>query len=638
VRAKEKRSMQSRILALAIAGILSIPASVHAEAATDLDEVVVTATRTQVALADSLFPVQVIDHDEIVRSQARSLTDLLRGRAGIDIGNQGGLGKNSTVFMRGTESDQVLVLIDGVRVGSVTAGLTAFQDLPVDQIDRIEIVRGPRSSLYGSEAIGGVIQIFTRRDDGAFVPRMRVGIGSHGLREGSAGIGGGGERGWFGADVAYQRTDGINACRGRAPDPGNPSDFGAGCAVDEPDRDGYRNSSLNLRGGVRASDTVELQATALRAQSRNEFDGSFLNLAENVQQVLGAKLAWTPSDRIDVTAQLGRNDDRSENFLDDAAGRRTRRGNFDTSRRTASLQADFGVAAGQLLSAGADWQRDAVDSDTAFDVARRDNTGVFVEYQGTFGAHRLQASVRSDDNEQFGQHTTGGIGYGLAFGDGYRFTANYATGFKAPTFNDLYYPFFGKPDLRPEESKGTNIGIARYTQRYSWTLNAYETRIEDLISYDSSIFLPNNIDRARIRGVELTFDTTVGRWDVSTQLSHADPRNRTPDRGGSTNANRGNVLARRARNTGRIDVDRAFGALRFGASLKGAGHRFDDAANTVRLGGHATLDLRVAYAFDPDWTLEARVDNAFDRDYETIAWYNQPGRGYGLSLRWTPAR
>jgi len=632
--------MQSRILALAVAGLLSAPALAHAEAATDLDEVVVTATRTRVALIDSLFPAQVIDHDEIVRSQARSLPDLLRGRAGIDIGNQGGPGKLGNVFMRGSEADQVLVLVDGVRVGSVTAGLTAFQDLPVDQIDRIEIVRGPRSSLYGSEAIGGVIQIFTRRDDGAFTPRLRVGIGSHGLREASAGIGGGSKRGWFGADVAYQSTDGINACRGTASAPGAP--FGAGCFVDEPDRDGYRNSSVNLRGGVHAFDTLELQANALRAQSRNEFDGSQYggNIAENVQQVLGAKLAWTPSDRVGVSAQIGRNDDRSENFFDDDGGSR-RVGNFDTSRKTASLQADFKLDARNLLSAGADWQRDAVESDTAFDVTRRDNTGVFAEYQGTFGAHRLQASVRNDDNEQFGSHATGGLGWGMAFAGNFRVTANYATGFKAPTFNDLYYPFFGKPDLRPEKSKGLNVGIAQYAQRYSWTLNAYETRVDDLISYDSSIFLPNNVDQARIRGVELTFDTTLGKWDVSVQASHTDPRNRThcsDDAIAAGSCSFGKLLARRARDTGRIDLDRTLGALRFGASLKGAGHRFDDAANTVRLGGYATFDLRASYAFNPDWTLEARVDNVFDRDYETVAWYNQPGREYGLSLRWAPAR
>src|SRR5690606_22684894 len=370
-------------------------------------------------------------------------------------------------------------------------------------------------------------------------------------------------------------------------------------------------------------------------------DGSIFggNIAQNVQQVLGAKLQWTPSDRVGIAFQLGRNDDRSENTFDDHAGSRVGVGHFDTSRRTASLQADFDLDPRNLLSAGADWQRDAVESDTAFAVTERDNTGVFVEYQGRFGAHRLQASVRSDDNEQFGQHTTGGIGWGMGFDGGLRLTANYATGFKAPTFNDLYYPFFGKPDLRPEESKGYNLGVARYAQRYSWTLHAYETRVDDLISYDSSIFLPNNVDQARIRGIELTVDATLAGWDLSVQLSHADPRNRTrrnPD--GTDNANFGNLLARRARDTGRLDVDRTFGRFAFGASLKGAGHRFDDAAKAVRLGGYATFDLRASFALGTDWTLEARVDNAFDRGYETVAWYNQPGREYGFSLRWAPVR
>ena len=287
--------MHLRSLSFAIA--LALPAIASAQSATDLDQVVVTATRTESSIADSLFPVQVIERDEIERSQARSLPDLLRGRAGIDVGNQGGNGKISTLFLRGTESDQVLVLVDGVRIGSATAGLVSFQDIPVEQIDRIEIVRGPRSSLYGSEAVGGVIQVFTRHDQGAFAPRFRIGIGSHNLREASVGFGGSGERGWYGADFAWQRTDGINACNGSAT-------LFAGCFVDEPDRDGYRNASLNLRGGIDLGETLKLEAHALRAEAFNEFDGSLYggNEADNVQQALSAKLAWTPSRRIAVTA------------------------------------------------------------------------------------------------------------------------------------------------------------------------------------------------------------------------------------------------------------------------------------------------------------------------------------------------
>jgi vitamin B12 transporter len=619
--------MSLRSLSLAIA--LALPAAASAQSATDLDQVVVTATRTESSIADSLFPVQVIDRDTIERSQARSLPELLRGRAGIDFGNQGGAGKLGTLFLRGTESDQALVLVDGVRIGSATAGLVSFQDLPVEQIDRIEIVRGPRSSLYGSEAVGGVIQIFTRRDQGAFAPHFRVGIGSNNLREAGAGFGGSGERGWYGADFAWQRTDGIDACRGTAGDADNP--FGAGCYVDEPDRDGYRNASLNLRGGVDLGDTVKLEAHALRAEAFNEFDGSLYggNEADNVQQALSAKLAWTPSERVALTAQLGRSDDDSENAFNDHAGSTIHVGNFDTHRYTASLQGDFGLAEGQALSAGADWQRERIDSNTPFDVTGRDNTGVYVEYLGKFGAQQLQASLRNDDNEQFGSHATGSLGWGMAFGDGFKLTASYGTAFKAPTFNDLYYPFFGNHELKPESSRSANIGVSRHGERWGWTLDAYETRVDDLISYDSSIFLPNNIDKARIRGVEFTVDASLGGWDLDAQLSHTDPRSRS----GFTE---GNLLARRARDTGRIDVDRAFGAFRFGATLNASGPRYDDAANTVRLGGFATTDLRFEYAFADAWTLQARATNIFDRHYETVAWYNQPGREFGLGLRYAP--
>ncbi|CAN5637285.1 TonB-dependent vitamin B12 receptor [soil metagenome] len=626
--------MQLHSLSLAVALALASPLVIAQDAstATDLDEVIVTATRTAIPLADSIAPAQVITRAEIERSQAHSLPALLRGRAGIDIGNQGGIGKLSTVFIRGSESDHVLVLVDGVRVGSATAGLVSFQDLPVEQIERIEIVRGPHSSLYGSDAIGGVIQIFTRRHRGAIAPRFRVGVGSHGLREASAGIGGGvGGTGWFGVDVATQQTDGIDACRGTASAPGAP--FGAGCFVDQPDRDGYRNRSLGLRGGVELTESLTLEATALRADSDNQFDGGIFggNEAENVQQALGARLAFAPTQAFALTLRGGRSDDRSNNYFANAAsGTRSFVSTFDTRRHTASAQADITVADAQLLSLGIDWQRDAIESTTAFAVRRRDNLGGFIEYQGRFGVHDLQASLRNDDNDQFGNHTTGSLGWGWSVTDDLRATASYGTGFKAPTFNDLYFPFFGNPDLRPERSKSFNAGLRGTSAGWAWTLDGYQTRVDDLVTFDAAIFLPNNVERARIRGAELTFDGRVAGWTLSTQLSHTDPRNRTPG------TNFGNVLARRARNSGRIDVDRAFGNWRLGTTLNAAGARFDNAANTVRLGGHATLDLRLEHAFSPAWTLQARATNVFDRDYETVAWYNQSGREFGLSLRYAP--
>jgi len=616
-------------LALAVALGLPLSALAHG-ATTDLDKVVVTGTRTEVALEDSLVPAQVITREEIERSQARSLVDLLKGRAGLGYSNQGGLGKLTTFNIRGTESDHVLVLVDGIRIGSATAGLAMFQDLPVDQIERVEIVRGPRSSLYGSEAIGGVIQIFTRRGGPGLTRHLRIGGGSHGLREASGGFGYRGERGWIGADAAYQETDGINACRGSGT-------LFQGCFTDEPDDDGYRNVSLNVRGGYRLTDTLVLEGHALNADAFNEFDGSIYggNEGDNVQQVLGGKLAWTPSARTTVTAQVGRASDKSDNhFADAAAGTRTYVSTFDTRRDTASLQGDVAFGERHLLTAGADWQRDEVTSSvdyvndtTGVPVDSRDNTGVFVEYQGRFGAQQVQASVRNDDNDQFGSHVTGNLGWGLGFGKGFRLSATAGTGFKAPTFNDLYYPWSGNALLEPERSKSLNLGLAQYGDAWNWALDVYETRIDDLIALDAN-WLPDNIEKARIRGAELTGAVTVAGFDIAAQVSHVDPRNRT------AGGNHGNLLARRARNTARVDVDRAFGGFRIGLTANGASHRYDNAANTVRLAGYGTLDLRLEYAITDAWSVQARAGNVFDREYETIAWYNQPGREYGLSLRY----
>lgn len=608
---------QFRTLSLAL--LVALPAVAAAEQqATDLDQVVVTSTRTPIPLTDAIAPTQVIDRETIERSQARSLQDLLRGRAGINLTNSGGPGKQTSLFLRGTNSSHTLVMIDGVKVNTADFAAAALQDIPVDQIDRIEIVRGPSSSLYGSEAIGGVIQIFTRRDQGGFAPRLHAAAGSHGLLEGGMGFGGAGERGWFGTDLSYQRTDGINACRGSAT-------LFQGCYADEPDRDGYRNRSLNLRGGYTLSDTLSVEASALRAEGENEYDG-FYNYTESVQQVFSGKLRYTPSERIAVTLNAGRSDNEADNYSDGVYASTN-----NTHRDVASLQGDFGLAAGQLLSAGVDWAQDHLDSSTEYAVDSRDNTAVFLQYQGNFGAHQLQASLRNDENDQFGNHTTGTLGWGMALGEGLRLTATYGTGFKAPTFSDLYDPWSGVPNLKPEESESFNVGLARSGAQWNWALDVFQTDFDDLITYDSTTFMMAQVEKARIRGAEFTVDTTFAGWDLSTQLSHVDPRNRT------IGMQYDNLLARRPRYTGRIDIDRGMGDWRIGGTVNAAGKRFDDAANAVELAGYSTVDLRVEYLLSPAWTLQARATNVLDRDYETVAWYNQPGREYGLRLKYQPA-
>ena len=612
--------MNIRLSATAVAVAAAFPfvVSVPASAATEGETVVVTATRTARTVADSLASVSVITREEIEAKQARSSIDLLRGMPGVSIGNNGGFGKNTSIFLRGTESDHLLVMIDGIKIGSATSGAAALQDIPVEQIERIEIVRGPRSGLYGSEAIGGVIQIFTRRGGGPLTPTFSAGIGSDETWRTSVGLSGGGENTWFSATLSGLETEGFNACRGS---------FSGGCFADEPDDDGYRNFAGSARAGVRLAGGGELDFNWLRSESENEFDGTFQNEGESTQEVYGGRLKFSPLAAWDVRLSAGLARDDSENFLDGEFASR-----FKTERETLTWQNDLQVAADHLLTVGYDWQKDKITSDTPFPVRSRDNEAVFVQYLADIGAHTWQLSGRADDNEQFGTHRTGSIGWGYEFSRTLRTFASYGTAFKAPTFNELYFPFFGNPDIDPEKARNVELGLAGSPTWGNWSASVYRMEIDDLISYDAAIQKTNNIDSARIHGFEGTIGTNVIGWDVNASVTLLDPENRA--RGTS----RGNVLPRRAEQSARVDIDRAFGALRLGASVVAQGRRFDDVRNTRRLDGYATVDLRAEYAFHRDWRLQGSVENVFDKDYETASFFNQQDRAVFVTVRYEPKR
>ncbi len=592
-----------------------------APAAVDLDQVVVTASRTAQTQDATLAAISVIDRAEIERRQPASLPDLLRGVPGVSLANNGGAGKSTSLFLRGTESDHTLVLVDGIKIGSATSGGAALQDLPLEQIERIEIVRGPVSSLYGSEAIGGVIQVFTRRPQGPFAPSFSLAVGSHATHRAALGAAGKGERGWYSVQLAHEDTDGINACRGK------PAPNGAGCFNHAPDRDGYRNASATLQGGYRFGPAWEAEARVFRARSDNWYDGSQNDQAESVQQALGAKLRYRPSQRLGLSASLGQSQDLSDTYK---AGRYS--STFDTRRDLGSLQADLGLGDG-LLSLGLDWQRDRIDSTTGYARDRRILRGAFGQWQQDFGAQALQASLRRDQDSQFGGQTTGSVLWGWDFAPALRLTASVGTGFKAPTFNELYYPGYGNPRLGPETSRSVELGLrgVHGAQRgHVWTLNAFQTVVEDLIAFDASTGLPGNIDRARLRGLEAALDMRLGEWDLRASATWLDPRNDSRGR------NRDKRLPRRARHSARIDLDRRLQRLSFGASVYAAGARYDDLGNARRLGGYALTELRLGYELAPAWQLRLSADNVFDRRYETAAFYNQPGRTYLLSLRYRP--
>jgi len=587
-----------------------------------LDPVVVTATRTAITVDDALSSVSVITRDDIERLQPTSLVDLLTGLPGVTIAQSGGMGEQTSLFLRGTNSSHTLLLVDGVRVGTVSAGLPAFEQIPVEQIERIEIVRGPRSSLYGADAIGGVIQIFTRHGqrDGQVTPSLSVTTGSRGTIGSQVGLSGGDRHAWYNLSLGGEYTRGINACRDGA------GTVFAGCFANEPDRDAYRNYNALANAGYRWDDGTELAATYLRSRNYVEFDGApYGNQALNQQQVAGARLSFRPLPFWQVTVGAGQNLDKATTYNDGVYLRYS-----DSRRNQASWQNDLSLADNQLLSLGVDYQQEHLDSDTGYLASSRGDTGVFAQYQGTFGRQELQASARHDHNGQFGNHDTGALAWGYHFDHGLRLSASYGSAFHAPTFNDLYYPYgSGNPDLKPETSHSAELGLAQQGDGWNWAVNAYQTKISQLITLDSNYF-PRNLSHARIRGLEGQVGATLGGWRWQGYLTLQQPRN---DDGG---ANDGHWLPRRPERTARIDVDRRFGDVSVGATFNAAGHRYDDLANATRLGGYATTDLRASYAFLPHWELEGRLANVFDRQYETVHYFNQPGRSWYLTLRYRP--
>jgi vitamin B12 transporter len=587
--------------------------------AAELGEVVVTATRTAQPVDQALAATQVISREQIQRSQAASIDELLRGAAGFSIANSGGSGKLTSFFVRGADADQLLVLLDGVKLGSATAGTAALQNLPLELIDRIEIVRGPRSSLYGSEAVGGVLQIFTRRHAGAVQPEFSAGAGSYGTRQVAAGLHGGGDRAWFNLQAGSFFTNGFNACNGS-------STLFAGCFTEEPDRDGYRSRSVALQGGVQMGTGTVIEGNALRARSHVEYDGGFANRSVILQQVAGATLTQSWSKQQRLTVRAGRAWDGSDDYL--ASDRQS---DFRTRRDSATVQFDLPVGTAQTWTVGADLQRDAVTSSTPYDVRTRRNVGVFAQLVGTHGPLRIETSLRTDDNDQFGQHLTGALALGYTTSDALQWVAQVGTGFRAPTFNELYYPFFGNARLDPERSRSIELAAKGHGANLRWRTSLFNTRVTDLIGLDAD-FVPANIERARVQGMEVEVETTLRAWRIDAATTLLETKSL------ASGADRGNRLPRRPRFAGHFDVERHFGAALIGMQLIAEGARFDDAANLRRTGAFATLDLRAERNIGRDWRVQARLANLFDKRYQTVAFYNQPGRTGYVTLRYQPAR
>lgn len=602
----QKIFFNSLVLATASASLTAQAAT--KDNATNLPDTVVTATRSETATNELATATTVFTRKDIERLQVRTLPDLLKTAPGIDVTQNGGLGKETSLFMRGTNADHVLVLIDGIKAGSVTNGKTAFEFIPVDQIERVEIIRGPQSSLYGSEAIGGVIQIFTRKGAQTDKPSVTfdAGAGSYDTFNTSGTVSGKWQNSWYSLGASHLNSQGFNA---RRPTTGL---FG----VNEPDRDGYYNTGLNARVGHRFDNNAEIEAFFMRAEGKNEFDGT-PNKTEFVNQMIGTSGSFDLLDNWRSTLRFGQTQDDADNFQPNGVFF----SRFNTTRWNASWLNNISLTDNHQLTLGTDYRVDEVQSSRRYSESSRYDVGVFGElHSRIFDDHFINASLRWDENQAFGDSVTGNFGWRYNWRYGLSAFASFGNAFKAPTFNQLYFPNFGNPNLKAETSTSFEAGIAGNHDWANWQVRAYHTNIDNLIAF----FPVENIDKAQIDGIEAELSSQILGWRNTLSMAMLSPRDRV------TNLR----LSRRAEQTLSYDLSRSLGAFDFGAQALAQGSRFDDRANRNEVDGFVTVDIRTAYHIDKHWMLSAKLNNLLDKDYETVDTYNNAGRNFFFSVHY----
>lgn len=611
-------SVHARVAVLPLALAAAFPAvsqTLLAQAATEpqLRETVITATRVARPLADIVSDVSVIDRETIEASGAVGVIDVISRLPGVQITRNGGQGSSGSVYLRGAESRFTAVYLDGVRLDSQSTGGVVWEQIPLSQIDRIEVVRGPAAAVYGSDAMGGVIQLFTKKGEGAPAPYVGVGLGNQGTRTVQAGVSGGTEQVDYALGLSHERADGFSARVGSAYNP---------------DEDGYRRTSANARLGVQFDTTHRLEGTLLASNLNSQYDGSKTADDRNHHQLRTASLAWLAkwsdvySTRLQVTQGQSEYSTRPNFYM------------TETTLHNYLLQNEWRLGA-HLFTAALERREDELHNPaTEFvgDLQRdRSQNALALGYGLNQGAHTLQANLRYDDDSEFGGKSTGSLSYGYAITPQWRVTAAAGTSFRAPT---LYHRFseYGAPDLQPEKGRNVELG-ARWTQGESSVgVVAYRNRVSNLINFgaagrcDSSFGCYENVGRAEYKGVTLSAAHRIAGVSLHGSIDWQNPRD----------LDSGKLLARRAKRYATLGADTLVAGWTLGAELYASARRYDNAANTNVLGGYTTLNLYTSKRVARNVTLLARVDNLADKDYQLARTYATGGRTFYVGLKWAP--
>ena len=584
----------------------------QAATAAELRETVVTATRVEQPLSDLVADVSIIDSNTIQRSGAVSVADVLSRVPGVQITSNGGPGANAGVFVRGGENRFTAVYIDGVRVDSQSVDGAQWEQIPLSQIDRIEVLRGPAAAVYGSDAVSGVIQLFTKKGEGKPAPYVGVGFGNQGTRTAEAGVSGSAGAFDYSLGVSHERSDGFNA---------------RPIATANPDDDGYKRTAGNARIGWNFAPGQRLQASFLASNLNSQYDDSMKTDDHNHNQLRTAALSWDGKWNANYSTLL------QVNQSDAKYGSEPNFYMTETTVRSYLFQNEYRLGIHRFTAALERREDELHNPATQFapDLKRdRSQNALALGYGLISGAHTLQANLRRDDDSEFGGKSTGSLAWGWQFAPQWRVSAAVANSFRVPTLYQRFSPY-GNPDLVPESGRNLELGLRWRGAGSEASLGVWRNRVTQLIGFGAAGPCSDpfgcyvNVGRARLQGVTLSGRTTLAGVTLHGSLDWHDPEN----------LDSGKRLQRRAGKLARLGAQTTLAGWTLGAELQASGRRFENAANTQVLGGYGLLGVTLSKPLAAGLVLDARIDNLGDKRYELARAYAAAGRSGQLSLRWT---
>ncbi|WP_169303105.1 TonB-dependent receptor domain-containing protein [Thalassotalea mangrovi] len=618
-----------------ITSSLLFSCEVNAQSLAKIDEtMLVTANRVEELRASSLSANQVITADDIERLQAKNLSEVLDQVAGMSVASQGGPGQASFVFTRGSNSSQTLLLIDGVRIHSASLGLADFSQVAPQQIDRIEIIKGPRSSLWGSDAIGGVIHIFTKRFSHGS-GNVGASIGNHGYLQGYGGVGFGTDKHNISLSVNNENSEGFNVYH---TDTSNPYD------INEGDADGFERFNLAVVAQSYLNDDLRMEFIGRLQNGNNEYDASYpeqpcwddpsqtcpsFYANEQDSENSHIKLA-----SIYQTSAI--TSDLSLAIVDNSAttyGNGTNRVDGDkieTRRQQVAFINDFRIADGVRVNLGVDWYNEEVSTNQDQDPwvegfqqwsnKSRNVSAAFLQGRQQINDLILEGAIRYDYVEKVGENTTYNLSLGYQFTPGLLVSLNRGTGFKAPGFNDLYWPGSGNPDLQPEQARSDELLVRYLFSRGKLELSAYDSEFENLIAWapgEFGLWQPSNVNEAKIKGAEATFELQVGPTSNRLAVAYIDAKDVQSNKD----------LVRRPSLTANYMLGYDWRDYSFTLITNYRDKSLD--SGMINLPSFTTFDLGMQYALNQALSFNVKLNNVFDRQYQTVSQYEADGiNGY----------